>query len=128
LTGVYALVAAIFSALLLAGAGISLVGQPASPFRSFTVLMLAHAVVIFGLAYSLSRYSVPLRPFLAVAAAWLVTCRPGEVARRILGNPARAVAAGLIAIFLLSSWSRDLPLLSDMVVDHGIHYRFNKGQ
>ena len=122
------MVAALFTALLFAGGGIGLVAQPASPFRSFTGLMLIHAVLIFGLTYSLSRYATPLRPFLAVAVAWLATHRLGETAKHLVDRLPRAAAAALVVLFLLNSWSRDLPLLVDMVVDHGVHYRFNQGR
>ncbi len=91
------------------------------------MLVVVHAVLLFGLTFSLSRYSVPLRPFFAVAIAWLVT-HPSEAMKRLSGNRFRAAAAALVALFLFISWSRDLPLLKDMVVDGGSHYRFTRGR
>lgn len=127
LTGVYAVSASLFTALLFLGGGIALVAQPASPLRNFSVLVVVHAVMLFGLTFSLSRYSVPLRPFFAVAVAWLVTHR-GEVMKRLAGNRLRAIVAALVALFLLGSWSRDLPMLKDMVVDGGKNHRFTRGR
>ena len=123
LTPAYAVGAALFTALLLLAGGLGLTALPPSPFRRLAALALIHALLVFGLVYSLSRYAVPLRPLFAIAAAWLathaVTVRAGLGAR-----PVRRAAAALLLLALLLSWSRDLPLLTDMVRSGGSSHRF----
>lgn len=125
LTPAYAVGAALFTALLLLAGGVGLTAQPPSPFRRLTALALIHALLVFGLFYSLSRYAVPLRPLLAVAAAWLAT--HASAARAELGvRPGRGAAAALLVLALLLCWSRDLPLLTDMVRSGGASHRFTQ--
>ena len=123
LAGVYAVAAALFSAFLLLAGGIGLLAQPPSPFRRLATVVLLHAFVLFGLAFSLSRHAVPLRPLLAVGAAWLLGHR-AAARGALVSRPPRAVAAALLLVVLLASWSRDLPLLTDMVRTGGSSYRF----
>jgi hypothetical protein len=124
LSAMLTLVCAGFSALLLAAGGVALVALPASPFRGFSALVVLHATLLFGLTYSLSRYAVPLRPLLAIAAAWLLL-NPQAARSRIRG--ARAWLCAGILLWLAASWWRDLPLLADMLVSGGAQHRFLMG-
>ena len=123
LTRAWPIVAAPFTAFLLLAGLVGLIAQPSSPYRRLATLAVLHTVLLFGLTYSLSRYTLPLRPLLAVAAAWLVSCAPAA-RERLAGDRRRALAAGLVGLALLAAWSRDLPLLSDMVGSEGRSHRF----
>jgi len=112
-----------WTAVLYAGGGIGLVTQPASPFRGFALLAIGHALVLYGITYSLSRYAVPLRPLLAVAVGWAATHR-GYVRERLVGNRRVAVVAMLLVAGLLVAWVRDLPLLADMLTTGGKGFPF----
>jgi 4-amino-4-deoxy-L-arabinose transferase-like glycosyltransferase len=113
----------VWTALLYAGGGLGLAAQPASPFRGFALLAIGHAVVLYGITYSLSRYAVPLRPLLAVAVGWAAT-HPGEVRARLAGDRRVAVVVGVLAAWLLLAWARDLPLLADMLATGGKGFLF----
>ena len=102
---------------------VGLTTQPASPFRGFALLAIGHALVLYGLTYSLSRYAVPLRPLLAVALAWAATHR-GAVRARLRGDRRVAAVAGALAAWLLVAWARDLPLLVDLVARGGKGFPF----
>jgi hypothetical protein len=58
-----------------------------------------------------------------VAAAWLA-CHGTDAARGLRTRRGAAALAALIAVALLVSWSRDLPLLADMVRHGGAAHRF----
>ena len=110
--------------LLFALGALGLVAMPPTPLRGFIALALIHTTVLYGLLFSLSRYSAPMRPLLALSAAFLLT-QPALARRRLLGRDAigRRWLAGALAAFLLTCWARDLPLLSNMVTDAGVDYR-----
>jgi len=111
-----------FSALLTALGFIGLVLMPPSAFRSAAGLALLHALLLFGATFSLSRFAVPLRPLLAVGAAWLALQRGSLDARRIGRGHRLLLAAGLG--LLAFSWWSDGPLLWDMLAHGGRHHPF----
>lgn len=123
--GAYALIAAAFTALLFAAGLVGVVARPPSPFRAFVALAFLHALLLYGACYSLSRYSVPLRPLLALSAAWLLTHRAAALAR-LRERRWAAATAGLVLVVLLGAWSRDVPLLADMVRSGGAHHRIEQ--
>lgn len=114
-----------WTALLYGGGVVGLAAQPLSPLRSFTLLALGHAVVLFGLSYSLSRYAVPLRPLLVLGLAWLSTHRGAALARLRVDRRCAAFCA-LALLWLALAWLRDVPLLADMLATGGRDFRFLK--
>jgi 4-amino-4-deoxy-L-arabinose transferase-like glycosyltransferase len=111
--------------ILLFGLGaLGLVSMPPSPLRGFVTLALAHTTLLYGVLFSLSRYSAPLRPLLAICAAYLLT-HPVLVRQRFRGkgSTGRRWVAGMLGIFLLTCWAHDLPLLSNMVTHAGADYQ-----
>lgn len=123
LTAALTVLCVAWTALLYAGGGVGLATQPASPFRGFALLAIGHALVLYGLTYSLSRYAVPLRPLLAVAVAWAATHR-GDVLARLRGDRRVAVVVAVLAAWLLVAWSRDLTLLADLLATGGKGFPF----
>ncbi|MEE2679455.1 MAG: glycosyltransferase family 39 protein [Myxococcota bacterium] len=113
LTAGLTLLCVLWTMALYAGGGVGLLAAPASPFRGFALLAIVHAVLLFGVTYSLSRYAVPLRPLFAIALAWALT-HPVAVRERVLGNRWVAALALLVVAVLLGVWVRDLPLLADL--------------
>ena len=89
----------------------------------FALLAIGHALVLYGLTYSLSRYAVPLRPLLAVAVAWAATHR-GDVLARLRGDRRVAVVVAVLAAWRLVAWSRDLTLLADLLATGGKGFPF----
>ena len=126
LTAVLTLWCIVWTALLYAGGSVGLILQPPSPLRGIALLALLHAVVIFGLTYSLSRYAVPLRPLFLLGCAWLVTQRPAAL-ERLRGDRRAAGLCAAAAAWLLVAWARDLPLLADLLASGGAGYPFVRG-
>lgn len=98
------------------------------PLARFGVLLALQAVLLFGATYALSRYGVPLRPLLALGAAGLLAgpFSPREVWQRA-SRPARAITAVAVCLVALS-WTRDLRLMKDMVLNQGAGHRFTMEQ
>jgi hypothetical protein len=113
----------VWTLLLYAGGSAGLILQPAAPLRGLALLGLLHALVLFGLTYSLSRYAVPLRPFFLLGWAWLVTQRQVAL-ERVRGDRRAALLCAAVAAWLLVAWTRDLPLLADLMVDGGAAFPF----
>lgn len=109
-----------FSAALMLAGALGLLGLPASPFRSVAGLAILHSLLLFGLTFSLSRYAVPLRPLLAVGAAW---CISQPRALTPTGAKQRVLAAAALAL-LAYAWWNDVPLLWDMLAHGGQGFRF----
>jgi hypothetical protein len=115
-----------FSAFLVFFGMLGMAAHPISPLRSFSIMAVAHATLLFGLTYSLSRYALPLRPLLAVFAAWAIA-GPGGFQVRLSAawdTRAKRVLLSLVLLALASVWLRDLPLLWDNLVNDGTHYLF----
>lgn len=116
----------VFFLVLVLGALVGWAAGRPSPLRALSLLLVAHSTLLFGATYALSRYSVPLRPLLAVwSAVALVGLAGGGRAwlRGRLAPPARlAIAAMFLALGL--AWLRDLPLLADMLRNQGRGHRF----
>lgn len=123
LVAVLTVAGVVWTVLLYAGGGVGLVTQSASPFRGFALLAIGHALVLYGITYSLSRYAVPLRPLFAVAVGWAVMHR-AHVRERLRGDRRVAVVVFLLALWLLAAWIRDLPLLADMLTTGGKGFLF----
>src|SRR5690606_12716052 len=117
------LAAGFFAALALTGLA-GLLTALDVPVLRLGLLLLLQSLFLFGATYALSRYSVPLRPFLALGAAVLVA---GPVAMgerwRALGGGRRLVTVLALALVSLS-WVRDLPLLADLLRNEGAGPRF----
>jgi hypothetical protein len=118
------LYAMVFFALLVLGALAGLTVSTASPLRGLTLMFLLHSTALFAATYSLSRYSVPLHPQLAnfAAVAFMERARLGSLLRRAPGR--RIVAAAAVLILLLTAWTRDIPLMKDLVLHGGSHHRY----
>ncbi|MBW2268868.1 MAG: glycosyltransferase family 39 protein [Deltaproteobacteria bacterium] len=116
----------LWTALLYAGGSAGLILQPASPLRGIALMALLHAVVLFGLTYSLSRYAVPLRPFFLLGCAWLVTSRQAALERLRCDHQAAGLCVATAA-WLLLAWARDLPLLVDLLATGGAGFPFVRG-
>jgi len=119
--------AGFWAGLVLAGlAGLFLMWD--RPLARFGILWALQATLLFGATYALSRYGVPLRPFLALGAAGLLagTVPAGEVWRRAT-RPARVLTVTTILLVAVS-WSRDLGLMQDMLRNHGAAHRFEMEQ
>ncbi|MFQ5491667.1 MAG: hypothetical protein ACE5GE_13195, partial [Phycisphaerae bacterium] len=115
-----------FNVLLIGAALLGLTILPASPMRGLIVLLCVHATLLFGLTYSLSRYNLPLHPFLAIPAG-AVLVRIRKSLADLIGPKCthlRRIVGGLAMVGLLCSWNRDLPLVKDMWRTGGTHYRF----
>ena len=116
-----------FTALLYAGGVLGLLAAPASSLRSVGLLALLHATLLFGVTFSLSRYAVPMRPLLALGAAWLAW-HPRGPARWLRRDgrldARRAVLAAGVVLLLGFAWWNDLPLLWDMLAHGGRDHRF----
>lgn len=121
-------ISAVFLIALTIGSLAGLVLAAGSPFRGLTILMLFHSTLLFALTYSLSRYSVPLHPVLAVFAG-LAISRWGSIRTGLRSAPVmRLVVSAAVLVLLLSAWRRDLPLTKDMLLNGGSHYRFTMFQ
>ena len=115
-----------FTALLTLAAAFGLACGDKAPLRGLTLLMIAHATLLFALTYALSRYRLPLHAFLAIFAAAFLAA-PAANWRRLRERAARrrrmcGLAGALIA--LLTAWSLDGPLLRDMLTNQGARYPF----
>jgi 4-amino-4-deoxy-L-arabinose transferase-like glycosyltransferase len=110
-----------WSALLIALGAIGCLQMARSPLRTFIRLNLLYFLIIFALAYSLSRYQVPLRPLLAVAAVSVLVNGRDALARLIGSGRSlpRGIALLVILIFLALAWARDLPIVYDMMANGG---------
>ena len=111
--------------LVLFGLG-GLLAMPTSPFRGLALLLLAHSTLLFGLTYSLSRYALPLHAVLTFGAA-MVLASPHAAARglrRSPGGAARALTLAAALLFVGVAWTRDLPLLHDMIATGGSNHHF----
>lgn len=113
-----------FSMFLMLPGLIGLVLARRSPLRSLTLLLVVNYTLLFGMVYALSRYAVPLRPFLAMGAAWLV------LNRRVIGSlklqSVKVVVCIFIALFLVAAWSIDVPLVWDLVTTGGESFRYKR--
>jgi 4-amino-4-deoxy-L-arabinose transferase-like glycosyltransferase len=98
------------------------------PVLRLGLLLLLQSLFLFGATYALSRYSVPLRPFLAVGAAVLLAGPVTPAERwRALGGAHRLLT--VLALVLLSlNWLRDLPLMADLLRNEGAGHRFRMEQ
>lgn len=118
-----------FTLLLVAAGFIGLVAQPPSVLRGFTACAVLHAVLLFGLLFSLSRHAVPLRPLLALSAAW-VLADPAAAWQRLSNGRAALLKRGVPLLLILAAlawvWWRDIPLLGDMLFNGGSEYLFSK--
>lgn len=127
-TPLVTLLAAGYGALLaLAGlAGLLLALE--RPLARFGILLALHATLLFAATYALSRYSVPLRPLLALGAAGLFAGTAG--ARTLWQQASRPIRLATVTALLLVavSWSRDVGLLGDMVFHRGAAHRFTMEQ
>lgn len=121
------LAAGFFAALALAGLA-GLLTALDVPVLRLGLLLLLQSLFLFGATYALSRYSVPLRPFLALGAAFLVAgpVTPGERWRALRGGHRLVTALALALVSL--SWVRDLPLLADLLRNEGAGHRFRMEQ
>lgn len=122
------LVSAGFTALLVLAGFAALAAQPASPFRGLAILLLLHSTLLFGVVYSLSRYGVPLRWVLAVAAG-AALAHPGKLLSTLRHTGLRS--RRILVLLLMSAvigwaWARDLPLLKDMLTTGGSAYVFER--
>jgi 4-amino-4-deoxy-L-arabinose transferase-like glycosyltransferase len=118
-----------FFVLLVLAALLGLTTQQRSPFRGLALLLVLHAIVVFGATYALSRYGVPLRPVLAIAAAGVLTA-PMTALRRLgtLGwRSPGAVLFALLLLGLIAVWCHDLPLVRDMLTTGGVNHAFSTG-
>ncbi len=121
------LAAGFWAALALTGlAGLFLTLE--QPLARFGILWILQATLLFGATYALSRYGIPLRPLLALGAASLLagTVRPAERWRRAT-RPARVLAITSVLLVAVS-WSRDLGLVRDMLLNRGAAHRFTMEQ
>lgn len=91
--------------------------------RTLVALAVIHAVLVFGLTFSLSRYSVPLRPLLAIPAAWVLVNAPG-LKTQLTRKRGRWLLVIAVVAILAWVWARDIPLLWDMLTADGAHHRF----
>lgn len=113
--------------LALAGlAGLSLMLD--RPLARFGMLWALQATLLFGATYALSRYSVPLRPFLALGAAGLLAGTDSAAALwHRATRPVKLLAVTTILLVAVS-WSRDLGLMKDMLRNQGAAHRFEMDQ
>ena len=120
------IVSTLYSIFILSFGLVGCVGLSRCRLQSFSALILLHATVMGGLVYTLSRYAVPLRPFLSMLAAWVVTRqgRGGDVQGGSI-DWRRWALAGVVLVGLVSVWARDLPLLFDMVTSGGSGHQFH---
>jgi hypothetical protein len=121
------LVASVGIGVLVLGAGLlGLLCVPSSPLRAILVIVVGYSALVHTVLFSLSRYQVPMRPFLAVGAAWLLAATPA--CRRALWSDAGPTPRGWVALLflalLLVAWGRDLPMLVDMWNTGGANHRF----
>lgn len=112
-----------FALLALAGLAGLLLGLE-RPLPRLGSLLVLQALCLFGLTYALSRYSVPLHPFLALGAASLLAGPATLRERWAAAGRLPRLALGLLLLLVASGWARDLPLLSDMVRNQGAGHRF----
>lgn len=98
------------------------------PLARFGILWALQATLLFGATYALSRYGVPLRPFLALGAAGLLagTESAGALWRRAT-RPIKLLTVTALLLIAVS-WSRDLGLVRDMLVHRGAGHRFEMEQ
>jgi 4-amino-4-deoxy-L-arabinose transferase-like glycosyltransferase len=116
-----------FALLAVGGlAGLTLGRGLSPPLRATSLLVIAGFTALFGATYALSRYALPLHPLLAIGAAALLAA-PREAWRRHRTSPGaarRTAVAALLLAALLAAWSRDLPLMKDMLVSGGQNHRY----
>ena len=116
---------AVFIVLVLAAmAGLAI--QPPSSYRGLAILLAIHATLLFGLTYSLSRYCLPLHAVLAIPAAGALAHLRGNAAflLRNLWGRCRTAILVLVILALGLAWSRDLPLIADMITNGGAQHTF----
>jgi 4-amino-4-deoxy-L-arabinose transferase-like glycosyltransferase len=114
-----------FAVVVLAGfTGIA--AAPPSPFRGLLLLLLIQFTLLFAATYALSRYAVPLQALLAIPAGALFAGGRDALDRLRSGLVPihRMILLGLVIVGLGLAWSRDVPLLRDMVQSGGSHHRF----
>ena len=116
------IVSVMFSALLCLTGVTGLVLSSGAALSRLGLLLLAHSTLLFGATYALSRYAVPLRPVLAIGAAALLAAPLGD--RWRLAPRWRRGVAVAVAVLLLASWVRDVPLLTDMIANGGASHRY----
>lgn len=98
------------------------------PLARFGILWMLQATLLFGATYALSRYGVPLRPLLALGAASLLAGMVDVAERwRRAARPVRALAIAAMLLVTIS-WSRDLGLVRDMLLNQGAAHRFTMEQ
>ncbi|MEO8634272.1 MAG: glycosyltransferase family 39 protein [Gemmatimonadales bacterium] len=98
------------------------------PLARFGILWVLQATLLFGATYALSRYSVPLRPFLALGAAGLLAGTESAGARwQRATRPVKLLTVTALLLVAVS-WSRDLGLVRDMLVHRGAGHRFEMEQ
>lgn len=112
-----------FALLALTGLAGLLLGLD-RPLPRLGTLLVLQALCLFGMTYALSRYSVPLHPFLALGAAGLLAGATPLRDRWARTGWAPRITLGLLLLLVASGWMRDLPLLSDMVRNQGAGHRF----
>jgi len=117
---------AILGMWILAAGALGLLILPAGSLRGMLAIFLLHSVAIHTLLFSLSRFQVPLRPMLAIGAAWLFFHRRELwTALWRSGRPTRRgwVAAAILACFVVV-WILEVPLFWDMITNGGAEHRF----
>ena len=117
---------AVLSALIIGLGWIGLLAMPRGNLRTGLLLLTLHSTILHTLLYALSRYQVPMRPLLAIGAA-CVLANP-RACIDVLVSARRPTRRGwvalLIAVVLLVIWSRELPMLVDMLRTGGVNHRF----
>ncbi|HEX9641056.1 MAG TPA: glycosyltransferase family 39 protein [Candidatus Krumholzibacteria bacterium] len=113
--------------IVILGAGcLGLLTMPPGPLRTICSIFLLHSVALHTLLFSLSRFQVPMRPLLALGAAWALLHR-GQLWRACVveGRPTRRgwIASAIVAALLIV-WFRELPLYWDMLTNGGAEHQF----
>lgn len=119
----------VYMLVLYIGGVLGLATERPSRLRGVVLLLIGFSVALFGLAYSLSRYALPLHPLLAVFAAEFL-CRPALRLRGVWGSPAgwRRLACAAIALAgLLFVWFNEAELFRDMLTTGGARHVFRLG-
>lgn len=112
--------------VILGGGCLGLLTMPSTPLRVFASIFVLHSALIHALLFSLSRFQVPMRPLLAIGAAWaLVHRRELWAACFAGGRPTRTGwFAMAILLTLLVVWALETPLHWDMLTNGGAGHRF----
>jgi hypothetical protein len=82
---------------------LGLFSMPATPLRSFLVVVIVYALAFHALSVGMSRYRLVLMPFLAIAAGSFAA--DPRASLRALGRPRRAVPAAATLLGLAIIWS-----------------------